>query len=91
MAKNGTYDIELKAFDDLFETDESRADMKRERLMDIPVSNIRDFPDHPLLTIPLKYRAIPTLNGRMFSLYMRLKQQPQRTMLLRLLQSMMKS
>lgn len=30
MAKNGTYDIELKAFDDLFETDESRADMKRE-------------------------------------------------------------
>lgn len=47
MAKNGTYDIELKAFDDLFETDESRADMKRERLMDIPVSNIRDFPDHP--------------------------------------------
>ncbi len=47
MAKNSTYDIELKAFDDLFETDESRADMKRERLMDIPVSNIRDFPDHP--------------------------------------------
>lgn len=47
MAKNSGLNIELSAFDDLFETDESRADLKRERLMDIPVADIQDFPDHP--------------------------------------------
>ena len=39
--------IELSAFDDLFETDESRADKKRERIFDIPLSDIQSFPDHP--------------------------------------------
>lgn len=47
MAKNSGLNIELSAFDDLFETDESRADLKRESLMDIPVADIQDFPDHP--------------------------------------------
>ena len=37
----------LSAFDDLFETDESRADRKRERIYDIPLSDIQSFPDHP--------------------------------------------
>ena len=40
-------DIHLSSFDDLFQTDESREDMKREKLMDIPISMIQDFPDHP--------------------------------------------
>ena len=39
--------ISLTSYDDLFETDESREDLKRERLMEIPISEIRDFPDHP--------------------------------------------
>lgn len=39
--------ITLTSYDDLFETDESREDLKRERLMEIPISEIRDFPDHP--------------------------------------------
>ena len=40
-------DIRLNSFDDLFETDESREDAKRERLMVIPIEKIKDFPDHP--------------------------------------------
>lgn len=49
MAKKQDFDkdIHLSSFDDLFQTDESREDMKREKLMDIPISMIRDFPDHP--------------------------------------------
>lgn len=39
--------ISLTSYDDLFETDESREDLKRERLMEIPISQICDFPDHP--------------------------------------------
>ena len=47
MARHSAANIELSAFDDLFETDESRADLKRERLMVIPVTEIQDFPEHP--------------------------------------------
>lgn len=49
MAKKKDFDkdIHLSLFDDLFQTDESREDMKREKLMDIPISKIQDFPDHP--------------------------------------------
>lgn len=49
MAKKQDFDkdIHLSSFDDLFQTDESREDMKREKLMDIPISQICDFPDHP--------------------------------------------
>ena len=49
MAKKQDFDkyIHLSSFDDLFQTDESREDMKREKLMDIPISMIQDFPDHP--------------------------------------------
>ena len=39
--------IELSPYDDLFETDESREDLKRERLIDIPLEKISDFPNHP--------------------------------------------
>ena len=47
MAKRSDIRVELKPFDDLFETDESRADLQKERLSDIPVGDIHDFPDHP--------------------------------------------
>lgn len=48
MAKNDSVSkIHLSSFDDLFQTDESREELKRERLMDIPIALIRDFPDHP--------------------------------------------
>lgn len=45
--KDSVSKITLSSFDDLFQTDESREDLKREKLMDIPLSKIQDFPDHP--------------------------------------------
>ena len=47
MAKHSGEKIELTPFDDLFQTDESREDLHKERLTEIPLSEIRDFPDHP--------------------------------------------
>ena len=48
MAKNDSLSkVKLSSFDDLFQTDESREDTKREKLMEIPIVKICDFPDHP--------------------------------------------
>ena len=45
--KSVAADIVLNAYDDLFETDESREDKRRERIYEIPLEQIRDMPDHP--------------------------------------------
>ena len=45
--KDSVSKVHLSSFDDFFQTDESREDLKRERLMDIPISQIREFPEHP--------------------------------------------
>lgn len=45
--KSSAAKVELSAYDDLFQTDEGREDLKRERIMSIPLSDISDFPDHP--------------------------------------------
>lgn len=47
MAKHSAEKIELTPFDDLFQTNESRDDLHKERLTEISLSEIRDFPDHP--------------------------------------------
>ena len=47
MAKRNDIRIELKPFDDLFETEESRADLRKERLSELSIKEIRNFPDHP--------------------------------------------
>ncbi|ETT61791.1 parB-like partition protein [Paenibacillus sp. FSL H8-237] len=39
--------IKLTKFDDLFTTDEGRADSQRERVLDIPLAEISDFLGHP--------------------------------------------
>ncbi|WP_430102797.1 ParB/RepB/Spo0J family partition protein [Paenibacillus validus] len=39
--------IKLTKLDDLFTTDEGRADAQREKVMDIPLAEISDFPGHP--------------------------------------------
>jgi ParB family chromosome partitioning protein len=39
--------IKLTSVDDLFSTEESRADEQREKVMEIPLDEISDFPDHP--------------------------------------------
>lgn len=47
MARNRETKIELTAYDDLFQTDESRAEAKLSKIRDIPISEIDEFPDHP--------------------------------------------
>ena len=47
MARNNAPKIELTAYDDLFQTDESRAEAKLSKIRDIPLSQIDEFPDHP--------------------------------------------
>ena len=39
--------IKLTSLDDLFSTEESRAEADKERVQDIPLAEIDDFPDHP--------------------------------------------
>lgn len=48
MAKSNPRDsIKLTSVDDLFSTEESRVDSQREKVLDIPLSEISDFPNHP--------------------------------------------
>ena len=47
MARNNAPKIELTAYDDLFQTDESRAEARLSKIRDIPISEIDEFPDHP--------------------------------------------
>lgn len=45
MARNRETKIELTAYDDLFQTDESREEAKLSKIRDIPISEIDEFPD----------------------------------------------
>ena len=47
MARSRESKIELTAYDDLFETDESRAEANLSRIREIPIAEIDEFPDHP--------------------------------------------
>lgn len=48
MARSNARDsIKLASVDELFETEESRAYSMREKVLDIPLSEISDFPGHP--------------------------------------------
>ena len=47
MGRNRETKIELTAYDDLFETDQSREEAKLSKIRDIPISEIDEFPDHP--------------------------------------------
>ena len=47
MARNRETKIELAAYDDLFQTDESREEAALSKIRDIPLSEIDEFPDHP--------------------------------------------
>ena len=51
MAKGKERKIELTAYDDLFQTDESREEAKQSRIQDIPLSEIDEFPDHPFTVL----------------------------------------
>jgi len=47
LARSRETKIELTAYDDLFQTDESRAEARLSKIRDIPLSQIDEFPDHP--------------------------------------------
>ncbi len=47
MARSRGRKIELTAYDDLFETDESRAEANLSKIREIPIAEIDEFPDHP--------------------------------------------
>jgi len=47
LAKRQETKIELTAYDDLFETDQSREEAGLSKIRDIPISQIDEFPDHP--------------------------------------------
>lgn len=47
MARSRGSKIDLTAYDDLFQTDESREEAALSRIRDIPISEIDEFPDHP--------------------------------------------
>ena len=45
--KSSARNIELKSVDDLFATEESRADAQREKVQEIPLEELHPFPNHP--------------------------------------------
>lgn len=47
MAKSKGMDMKLPSVDNLFTTQEQRDEEKRENVRDIPITEIRDFPNHP--------------------------------------------
>ena len=47
MARSRETKIELTAYDDLFETDQSREEAALSKIRDIPLAEIDEFPDHP--------------------------------------------
>ena len=50
MPKRGA-NISLRSYDDIFETDESRADAQLERVQKIPISELVPFKDHPFKVV----------------------------------------
>lgn len=50
MPKKGA-NISLSSYDDIFETDESRADNQLERVQKIPISELKPFQNHPFKVV----------------------------------------
>ena len=47
MPKNKELKLELPSVDELFTTEEERLDANREKVQEIPIDQIEDFPNHP--------------------------------------------
>lgn len=45
--KSSAKNISLNSYDDIFSTEETREDEKREKVTDMPLSELYPFPDHP--------------------------------------------
>ena len=64
MARSKGSKIELTAYDDLFETDERRAEAALSKIRDIPISEIDEFPDHIRCPRLPKLASIGALKSR---------------------------
>jgi len=53
MQKKGA-NISLKGYDDIFSTDQSRAEAQQERVQEIPLSELHPFEGHPFRVVDLK-------------------------------------
>ena len=49
--KSSAKKISLTSVDDLFSTEESRVDEQREKIVEIPLSELHPFKDHPFKVI----------------------------------------
>ena len=49
--KSSAKNIKLASVDDLFSTEESRADENREKIIEIPLTELHPFKDHPFKVI----------------------------------------
>ena len=50
MQKKGA-NISLKGYDDIFSTDQSRAEAQQERVQEIPLSDLHPFEGHPFRVV----------------------------------------
>ena len=50
MRRKGAY-ISLSSYDDIFETDESRADSQLEKVQKIPINELVPFKNHPFKVV----------------------------------------
>ena len=57
MPKRGG-NISLTSYDDIFETDESRAESQLERVQNISISELVPFKDHPFKVVDGRYRQV---------------------------------
>ena len=58
--KSSAKKVELASVDDLFSTEESRADAQRERVLEIPLSELHPFKNHPFKVKDDEYRMFPS-------------------------------
>ncbi|MEG1206581.1 MAG: chromosome partitioning protein ParB, partial [Angelakisella sp.] len=49
--KSSAKNINLTSVDDLFSTEESRADANREKIVEIPLTELFPFKDHPFKVV----------------------------------------
>lgn len=62
MPKRGG-NISLTSYDDIFETDESRAESQLERVQNISISELVPFKDHPFKVVDGRYRQVQKSRG----------------------------
>ena len=53
MPKKNINDIRMPSYDDLFTNEEQRQEAKLEKIMELPISEIHEFKNHPFKVIKI--------------------------------------